>query len=290
MASLTGNKIKDTYPGLIKTNDNAIVGATEKQITDGEGNVIPMTMGTSGVSFTGNADFTAATVTGLPSGGNTVAAIRAQLPQVAITTFTVGGTGQELAWRANVFSSGYGITNMNDAADLGNIGFSIFAMSPGEILNTIRFNVSTVGSANSFINLAIYDLTWRVGGGAGQYSSGIVCNDLVKDLGQIATDTNGVKTIDISANPYVMPNNSDWGAIAIAWATGGDTAPLVSGWSQAIWDGNAAFLTGTTAYRNVQPFYTDIATPTLPSNLSDPTLKIEAQTNAPVWMFIQTAF
>lgn len=68
MASLTGNKIKDTYPGLIKTDDNAIVGATEKQITDGEGNAIPMTMGTSGVSFTGGADFTGATVTGLPTG------------------------------------------------------------------------------------------------------------------------------------------------------------------------------------------------------------------------------
>lgn len=69
MASLTGNKIKDTYPGLIKTDDNAIVGATEKQITDGEGNAIPMSMGTSGVSFTGDADFSAATVTGLPEAG-----------------------------------------------------------------------------------------------------------------------------------------------------------------------------------------------------------------------------
>ena len=69
MASLTGNKIKDTYSGLIKTDDNAIVGATEKQITDGLGNAIPMTIGTGGVSFTGGADFTGATVTGLPSAG-----------------------------------------------------------------------------------------------------------------------------------------------------------------------------------------------------------------------------
>jgi hypothetical protein len=68
MASLTGNKIKDTYSGLIKTVDNGVVGGTEKQLTDGEGNALPITAGTSGISFTGNADFSSATVTGLPSG------------------------------------------------------------------------------------------------------------------------------------------------------------------------------------------------------------------------------
>lgn len=69
MSTLTGTKIKDTYPGLLKTVDNEVVGATEKQITDGEGNAIPISMGTSGVSFTGAADFTGATVTGLPETG-----------------------------------------------------------------------------------------------------------------------------------------------------------------------------------------------------------------------------
>jgi hypothetical protein len=67
MASLNGTKIKDTYPGLIKTDDNAAVGATEKQLTDGSGNAIPLTLGTAGVSFTGDVDFTSATVTGLPA-------------------------------------------------------------------------------------------------------------------------------------------------------------------------------------------------------------------------------
>ena len=69
MATLTGTKIKDTYPGLIKTDDNAIVGATEKQLTDGEGNAIPMSVGTAGILFTGDADFTGANVTGLPEAG-----------------------------------------------------------------------------------------------------------------------------------------------------------------------------------------------------------------------------
>ena len=65
MSTLTGTKIKDTYPGLIKTSDNGIVGATEKQLTDGLGNGLPVSAGTSGVSFTGGVDFSSATVTGL---------------------------------------------------------------------------------------------------------------------------------------------------------------------------------------------------------------------------------
>ena len=71
MATLTGNAIKNSYLGLLKTTDNAIVGASEKEITDGAGNAIPMTVGTNGVSFTGDADFTGATVTGLPDNDTT---------------------------------------------------------------------------------------------------------------------------------------------------------------------------------------------------------------------------
>ena len=71
MAQLTGNAIQSSYLGLLKTTDNAAVGATEKQITDGAGNNVPLTLGTAGISFTGGADFTAATVTGLPGGGGT---------------------------------------------------------------------------------------------------------------------------------------------------------------------------------------------------------------------------
>jgi len=78
MATLTGNAINTSYQGLIKTDDNAAIGATEKQITDGVGNTIPMSMGTSGVSFTGDADFTGANVTGLPDND---------------TTYTISATG-----------------------------------------------------------------------------------------------------------------------------------------------------------------------------------------------------
>ena len=69
MASLAGNAINASCAGLIKTDDNAIVGATEKRVTDGLGNATNMTIGTGGTSFdSGTVNFTGATVTGLPTG------------------------------------------------------------------------------------------------------------------------------------------------------------------------------------------------------------------------------
>lgn len=58
MASLTGTKIKDTYVGLLKTIDNAGIGATAKQLTDGLGTGSPLYVSTAnigvGVSPTAN--------------------------------------------------------------------------------------------------------------------------------------------------------------------------------------------------------------------------------------------
>ena len=333
MATLTGNAINTSYQGLLKTADNAVLGATgNKIITDGEGNEAPLgisqssialgsqteattvelfssnmtvadqgatngfTVSGTNVGFAGAVDFSGATVTGLPSGGgDTLAAIRAQLPAVPNNTFG-NAENEDGNWRAHVSTTGYALRNLASAANLGNIGFVIYQMSPGEKLNKLRFNISTAGSAGSFINLAIYDLTYRSGGGVGQWSSGIVCNDLVKDLGQVATDSTGVKTIDIETSPYTMPTDSTWGAIAIAWATGvasgGDTAASVSGWDNDVWDGNGANPVGTTVYRGIGPYYDyGLTAPyALPSNLSSPTLRIKSDTGDPFWSLIQTSF
>lgn len=46
--SLSGKKIKDTYDGIIKTTDNTAVGATDKELTDGQGNDLNISVNTSG--------------------------------------------------------------------------------------------------------------------------------------------------------------------------------------------------------------------------------------------------
>ena len=52
MATLTGNKPKDTYKGLIKTFDsNEVTG--EVQLSDGNGNALPMTVSTTDVRVRG---------------------------------------------------------------------------------------------------------------------------------------------------------------------------------------------------------------------------------------------
>lgn len=64
MATLTGNQIDLSYQGLIKTTDNAALGATEKVITDGVGNASTLKLGTASASFVGTLDLTGATVLG----------------------------------------------------------------------------------------------------------------------------------------------------------------------------------------------------------------------------------
>lgn len=52
MADLTGKIIADTYPGLLKTTDNAVIGASNKVITDGCGNNTALTLGKTGAQST----------------------------------------------------------------------------------------------------------------------------------------------------------------------------------------------------------------------------------------------
>jgi hypothetical protein len=54
MATLTNTKIKDTYDGLLKTNDNGVLGGTSKEITDGLGNGSGIYIGTNEQLGVGN--------------------------------------------------------------------------------------------------------------------------------------------------------------------------------------------------------------------------------------------
>lgn len=69
MSSLLGKQISSTYPGLIKTNDEAAISATPKQLQDGSGNNLPVSVGTTSMLYTGTQDFSGATVVGIGGGG-----------------------------------------------------------------------------------------------------------------------------------------------------------------------------------------------------------------------------
>ena len=87
MATLFNTKISDTYEGLIKTSDNGVIGAVEKNLTDGLGNASTLSIGTSSASFTGTLDLTNATVVGLSSGA--VDSVNGQTGVVVLTTTNI---------------------------------------------------------------------------------------------------------------------------------------------------------------------------------------------------------
>jgi hypothetical protein len=51
MATLSGNKIKDTYQSLVKFSDNGNITVGAKQLTDGFGNNSPMFVSTTQVQI-----------------------------------------------------------------------------------------------------------------------------------------------------------------------------------------------------------------------------------------------
>ncbi len=115
MASLQNTRIQDTFPGLIKTEDNAAIGATEKALTDGVGNPLPLEVSDTTIKFTDTADFTGATVLGDFQGatGATGATGADGSTGVAASYITTGtqniGPGSSLSATATCGSSTYKI-------------------------------------------------------------------------------------------------------------------------------------------------------------------------------------
>ena len=62
MASLTGNLISTTYPGLLKTVDNVGVDSTIKNITDGDGTATPLFVTTSSIAVSGSFTVSGSTI------------------------------------------------------------------------------------------------------------------------------------------------------------------------------------------------------------------------------------
>lgn len=66
--SLSGKKIKDTYQGLLKFDDNQGVENTLKTLTDGLGVTMSMQFSRTGTKFNGDVDLSSANVTGIYEG------------------------------------------------------------------------------------------------------------------------------------------------------------------------------------------------------------------------------
>ena len=119
MGDLTNKQISQTFPGLIKTNDELALDGTAKALQDGVGNNTGLQLATgnsdyityitsddvftnglavssTGVAFAGSVDFTTATVTGIDTGVTSIIAgtnITIDQPTGAVTISASGGGG-----------------------------------------------------------------------------------------------------------------------------------------------------------------------------------------------------
>ena len=88
MASLTGNQVGASYLGIIKTENNATISAAPIRLTDGAGNALSVCATNSSLIFTGTADFSGATVTGISATDTTYDLTSAQAGSNSVITLT----------------------------------------------------------------------------------------------------------------------------------------------------------------------------------------------------------
>ena len=154
MATLTGQQIDASYLGLLKTEDNGVIGGVAKGITDGQGGVTNMTIGTTSTNFvSGTVDFTGSTVSGLPAGatglenGTGADSLQSAASLTTTAADAKGAKGIALGDNALVFAANSICigTSVNDAD-----AARVKAISIGNNLGTAQRTVNIGNSQNAY--------------------------------------------------------------------------------------------------------------------------------------------
>jgi hypothetical protein len=138
--TLTGTQINNTYSGLLKTTDNAAIGAGVKTITDGAGNDTPLGLSSTVVSASGSgASFNVTT------GSAQIASNGISIQNAGLTDgMYVTGTG--VAFGGAVDFSGSTVTGLpGGAAGLEN-GTGTDSLQSAASLTTTPADATTTGS------------------------------------------------------------------------------------------------------------------------------------------------
>jgi len=174
MATLNGQPINTSFNGLIKTNDNGVLGATEKVITDGLGNESTLSLGTASASFIGDLDLTNATVTGLPDAGiqSVVAGTNVTVDNTDPLNPIVSATGGGAAGLV----SGTGSDSMKSADALTASPANASGTGSIALGNNARATaLDTISLGNAALADSNYSIT--IGSSAG-YSTGVGTNSI----------------------------------------------------------------------------------------------------------------
>ena len=132
--SLNGLTPAGTYPGLIKTGDNAPIDGTLKTLSDGNGNNLPMSVSTTTINLTGTA----------------------QVGGVAIANTT------QLAAKQDTLVSGTNIKTINGTSVLGSGNIVTPSTNPSGVAGAIQFSNGSAFASDA-ANLFWDDTNNRLG-------------------------------------------------------------------------------------------------------------------------------
>jgi hypothetical protein len=156
MSSLQNLQISQTFPGLIKTNDEAAIDGTLRTLQDGAGNDLPIEVSTTGVNFTG-------TVTGIPATGVTsiIAGTNVTIDQATgdVTISASGGGGGSFTR-----SFGEGLVgwctrtngSMTPVGGADSSSFYPFLLRQGMKFSNFNYGVNTVFPAGTTFGASIW--------------------------------------------------------------------------------------------------------------------------------------
>ena len=175
MASLTGNKIKDTYTSLLKVGDNGTIDSSAQALTDGAGNALGLTLTNTGVIVSTNKG----TLVGTSSTGEVSSTMIAD-NAVTATQLNISGNG----------TSGQLVQSDGDGS------FSYVAASSGDITGVTAGDGISGGGTSGTVTITL--ATTAAGDGL-SYSSGVLAVGVDDSTIELNSDAVRVKDLGITS-------------------------------------------------------------------------------------------